>query len=62
MVETFLTPIPREVWYVMSMICLYMNKKAHVVYNFNSKDLSRTQAVIYSVSVVIYRKPCKMGS
>jgi len=39
MVETFLTHIglPQEVWYVMSTICLYMNEKAHVVYNFNSR-------------------------
>jgi len=33
--ETFLTPIPREMYHVLSTTCLHVNKKAHVAYNTN---------------------------
>jgi len=33
--ETFLTPVSRELFHVLTTICLHMNRKAHVACNFS---------------------------
>ena len=33
--KTFLTPVPREIWYVLTAVCLQMSRKARVTCNFN---------------------------
>jgi len=43
-----LSPLPGEMYHALSTICLHINQKAHVAYNFNclSKiNFIRSQAV-----------------
>jgi len=54
-----------SVYVVLSAICVHMNRKAHVtIVNSTDlskmKDLSRSQAVTYTVNMVVPLKFCKM--
>jgi len=53
-------------WYVLTTLCVYMNRKACVAFNRNCfpkiKDFRVLQAVTYTVTVVVSNKWCEIDT
>ena len=65
LLDTFLTLMPLEIWHILTTMCLNVNRRectwpAISTVLLKLKDFSRSQAVMYTVKVVIPQKWCKI--